>query len=80
MSIDIVGPLTVTLKRNTCILVLLDNFKRWRNALPMLNTTANTIAELLQKKFFCYLGLQEQIHTDQEKQLESKLMAKLCAL
>ena len=44
------------------------------------NGSAETIAETLEERVFCYLGVPERIHTDQVAQFESKLMAELCAL
>ena len=79
VSVDLVGPLTPTPRGNTNILVLSD-FTRWRDALQVQNGSAETIAETLEERVFCYLGVPERIHTDQGAQFESKLMAKLCAL
>ena len=80
LSIDLVGPLTPTPRGNTSILVLSDHFTRWRDALPVQNGSAETIAEILEERVFCYLGVPERIHTDQGAQFESRLMAELCAL
>ena len=80
LSIDLVGPLTPTPRGNTNILVLSDHFTRWRDALPVQNGSAETIAEILEERVFCYLGVPERIHTDQGAQFESRLMAELCAL
>ena len=80
VSLDIVGPFTPTPRGNTNILVLSDHFTRWRDALPIPNGSAEVIAEILEERVFCYLGLPERIHTDQGAQFESKLMAELCAL
>ena len=65
LTVDLVGPLTPTLRGNTNILVLSHYFTRWRNALPGQNGSAETIAETLEDRVFCYLGLPERIQTDQ---------------
>ena len=80
VSVDLVGPLMPTPRGNTNLLVLSDHFTRWRDALPVQNGSAETIAETLEERVFCYLGVPERIHTDQGAQFESKLMAELCAL
>ena len=80
LSVDLVGPLTPTPRGNTAILVLSDHFTRWRDAIPVQNGSAETIAETLEKRVFCYLRVPERIHTDQGAQFESRLMAELCAL
>ena len=41
----------------------------------MQNESAETIAEPLEKRVFCYLRVPECIHTDQGVQFESRLMA-----
>ena len=46
----------------------------------MQNGSAETIAEKLEERVFCYLEVPERIHTDQGAQFKSQLMAKLCAL
>ena len=45
----------------------------------MQNGSAETIAETLEERVFCYLGVPERIHTDQGAQFESRLIAELCA-
>ena len=80
LSAYLVGPLTPTPRGNTNILVLSDHFTKWRDALPVQNGSAETIAEILEERVFCYLVVPERIHTKQGAQFESKLMAELCAL
>lgn len=38
------------------------------------DATAPVVAWALDEKVFCYMGLPEQIHTDQGAQFESQLM------
>ena len=47
LSVDLVGPLTPTPRKNITILVLSDHFTRWRNALPVSNGSAETMSETL---------------------------------
>ena len=64
LSVDLVGPLTSTPKGNTIIPVLSDHFTKWRDALPVPNGLAETIAEMLEERVFCNLGVSERIQTD----------------
>ena len=80
VSVDLVGPLTPTPRGNTNILVLFNHFSRWRDALPVQNRSAETIAETFEEQVFCYLGVPGRIHTNQRAQFKSKLMAELCVL
>ena len=74
------GPLPETSRGNKWILVLTDHFSRWQNALALPDATAPTVATQLDERVFCYLGLPEQIHSDQGAQFESQLMTELCRL
>ena len=80
VSLDLVGPFPTTARGHTIILVFLNYFTRWRDAIPAQNDSAETIAEILEERIFCYFGIPERLHTDQGAQFESKLMAELCAL
>ena len=80
VAIDLVGPMPETNRGNKWILVLTDHFTRWNDALPLPDATAPVVASHLDERVFCYLGLPEQIHTDQGAQFESQLMAELCQL
>jgi len=75
-----VGPMPETHRGNKWILVLTDHFTRWQDALALPDATAPVVASALDERVFCYLGLPEQIHTDQGAQFESQLMAELCLL
>ena len=83
LAVDLVGPLPETLrdnKWNRWILVLTDHFSRWQDTLALLDATAPTIATQLDKRVSCYLGVPEQIHTNQGAQFKSQLMTELCNL
>ena len=41
---------------------------------------ATTVAQKLVDEVFCHLGIPEQLHTDQGKQFESKLIEELCKI
>ena len=80
LAVDLVGPMPPTSRQNRWILVLTDHFTRWQDALAIPDATAPTVATTLDERVFCYLGLPEQIHTDQGAQFESQLMKELCQL
>ena len=69
-----------TSRGNKWILVLIDHFTRWQDAIPLTDATAPVVASTLDERVFCYLGLPEQLHTDQGAQFESQLLAELCQL
>jgi hypothetical protein len=80
LSIDLVGPLSLTPRGNRMILVLSDNFTRWKDAIAVPDGTAEVIARVLEERVFSYFGMPERIHTDQGSQFESKLFQELCTL
>ena len=80
VAVDLVGPMPETARGNRWILVLTDHFTRWQDAIAIPDATAPVVATALDERVFCYLGLPEQIHTDQGAQFESQLMAELCQL
>ena len=80
MAVDLVGPRPETWARNRWILILMERFTRWQDAISIPDTTATGVAATLDQRVFCYLGLPEQLHSDQGAQFESQLMEELCAL
>ena len=80
VAVDLVGPMPETIRGNKWILVLTDHFTRWQDAIALPDATAPVVATALDERVFCYLGLPEQIHTDQGAQFESQLMSELCQL
>jgi len=80
MAVDLVGPMPLTPRGNSWILVLTDHFTRWTDALAISDASAPTVARVLDQHVFCYFGLPEQIHSDQGAQFQSQLMSDLCCL
>ena len=80
LAVDLVGPFTETPRGNRMVLVLTDHFSRWRDAIPIPDGTAETVARTLDERVFAYFGLPERIHTDQGAQFESVLFQELCGL
>ena len=80
VAVDLVGPMPETSRGRKWILVLMDHFTRWQDALPLVDATAPVVAATLDERVFCYLGLPEQLHTDQGAQFESQLLAEFCHL
>jgi len=68
VAVDLVGPMPLTHRGNSWILVLTDHFTRWADALAIPDASAPTVARVLDQHVFCYFGLPEQIHSDQDAQ------------
>ena len=80
VAIDLVGPLPKTKDGNQWILVISDHFTRWCDGLAIPDATASTVARALDERVFCYLGIPEQLHSDQGAQFDGSLMHELCAI
>jgi len=80
VAVDSVGPMPLSARGNTWILVLTDHFTRWVDALAIPVTSAPTVARVLNQKVFCYFGLPEKIHTNKGAQFQSQFMGDLCRI
>ena len=80
VGVDILGPLPVTDRGNRYLLVAMDYFTKWPEAIPIANQEATTIAEALVSNFFCRFGSCLELHSDQGRNFESAVMAEVCKL
>ena len=78
VAVDILGPLPQSEAGNSYILVAGDYFTRWMEAYPIPNQEATTVAKKLVDNMFCRFSTPEQIHSDQGRQFEAKLLQELC--
>ena len=80
IAMDIMGSLPCSNLGNKYVLVVGDYFSKWTEAYPMLDMEASTVAKLLVDQFICRFGTPEQIHTDQGRNFESRLIQELCTI
>ena len=80
VAMDILGPLSVTERGNKYILVIGDYFTKWKEAYPMKNMEAVTVANILVQEFISRFGIPKHLHTDQGRNFESGLMKEICSL
>lgn len=78
LAIDLVGPLPLLNQGNHWILVLMDHFTHWQDALASPDATPPNVVSILEERVLCFLGVPEVIHSDQGTQFESKFMDSLC--
>ena len=65
---------------NNYVLVVSDYFTKWMEAFAIPNQEAVTVAEKLVEEVLCRFSIPEQLHSDQGRQFEGKLMQEVCKL
>ena len=80
LNIDLVGPLPVSKTGYRYILTVIDRFSRYPEAFPIMDITAETVANTLFREWFTRYGIPEQVYTDQGVQFESSLFQNLCEI
>ena len=80
IGMDILGPFPQTKRGNRVVLVLADYFTKWPEAIALPNQDAQTIASALVEKFISIHGVPNEVHTDQGRNFESKLMEEVNGL
>ena len=80
VHMDFLGPLPVSEKGNEHLLVIVDQFTKWVELIPLPNQKAETTARAAVNEFFTRFGLPMETVTDQGKNFESLLMKETCKL
>ncbi|GBM29862.1 Retrovirus-related Pol polyprotein from transposon 412 [Araneus ventricosus] len=80
MSLDILGPFPVTTKGNRYVLVLMDYFTKWPEAIPIPDQEASTVAEELVRSRISGYGVPMILHSDQSTNFNSALFTELCKI
>lgn len=62
------------------VLVMTDVFSKFTQAIPTKDQTASTVARVLVEHWFYLFGVPRQIHSDQGRCFESRLIQELCRL
>ena len=77
IGMDITGPLPVTKAQNMYILVIVDHFTRWVEAIPFTKEQLNSasLAELVLQHVICRHALVEEVQTDKGSVFISDIMS-----
>ena len=62
------------------VLVLTDVFTKFTQAIPCRDQKATTVARVLVRDWFIRFGVPRQLHSDQGRNFESKVIAELCRM
>jgi len=74
IAIDIAGPFPESDRGNRYLLVAMDYFTKWPEVYAIPNQEASTVADALVTHFFCRFGVPIELHSDQGRDFESRLM------
>ena len=80
VAIDLLSGLPKATDGSVCILVAVDQFTKWCEAYSLPDEQADTCMTVLYTQFFARFGLPSQLHSDQGRQFESKLVAELAKI
>ena len=74
------GPLPVTSRGQKYVLVIVDYFTKWAEAVPLPNQEAATVARALVETIVCRLGAPAVLHSDQGRNFQSRLFREVVSL
>ena len=77
-AMDFMGPFPETAQGNRHILVVMDHFTKWCEAIPTQDQKARTVAPILVNRIFSRFGPPTVLHSDQGANFESNLMHHIC--
>ena len=80
VAVDILSGLPTSSEGSKYILVLTDYFTKWSEAYALPDAEAHTCMSAMYNGFFSRFGMPRQLHSDQGKNFESKLIHELCLL
>ena len=80
VAVDILGPLPESTAGNCYVLVAADYFTKWVETYAIPNQEAVTVAKKLTEQMFCRFSPPDQLHSDQGRQFESKLLQEICKI
>jgi len=80
VSVDITGPRPKASRGNLYILMLVDHFSKWAEAILLPNHTAPVVARALMNQVFVRFGVPRQLLSDRGPEFESVLFSELMRL
>ena len=80
VHLDFMGPLPKTKKGNEYVLMMVNQFTKWTECIPLPSQTAEITAQAAINEFVARFGYPFQIFTDQGRNFESALFKAVCDL
>ena len=80
VAMDILGPLPDSTNGNRYILVIGEYFTKWVEAYAIPDQETETISRCLVDEFVCRFGVPHQLHSDQGRNFEARIIKDICNL
>nr|VZI19671.1 unnamed protein product [Spirometra erinaceieuropaei] len=80
LGLDIIGPLPFTTTSRRFILVMVDYFTKWAEAVPLLRQDTVSFTNVIFNNWICRFGVPLSIHSDCGDNFDSKLLQEVCDL
>ena len=78
LACDLMGPLPVTQRRNTQLLVIVDHFSKWVELFALPKATALSVSRKLEQEVFCRWGAPSSLLSDNGTQFTSNILKNVC--
>ncbi|BHF69465.1 hypothetical protein SprV_0301251000 [Sparganum proliferum] len=78
VGLDIIGPLPISVRGYEYILVMVDYFTKWVEAVPLLRQDAVSVANAVNRSWICRWGAPLAFHTDCGSNFDSRLFQEVC--
>ncbi|THD24703.1 Gypsy retrotransposon integrase protein 1 [Fasciola hepatica] len=79
-GIDIMEPLPMSKDEDQYVLVMIDYFTKWSEAVALRFQDANSVADAFIRKWVGRYGAPEHLHSDQGSAFESQMLREVCGL
>ena len=80
VSVDVLGPLPITLSGNRYVLCFTDHCTRWPILVPLPETSATTVARAFFDQVICVHGCPETLLSDRGANFLSKIVLEVCRI
>ena len=77
---DVLGPFPESNRGNRVMLIVAYYFTKWLEAFPLPNKEVETVARKLVGEVVYLFGVSGQLHSNQGRNFELKVMAEMCRL
>uniref|UniRef100_A0A0X3NU41 Integrase catalytic domain-containing protein n=1 Tax=Schistocephalus solidus TaxID=70667 RepID=A0A0X3NU41_SCHSO len=80
VGLDIIGPLPISVRGHEYILVMIDYFTKWVEAIPLLHQDAQSVANAITHEWVSRWGAPLAFHSDCGSNFNSRLFREVCQL